>query len=210
MPASSARMSEATSWSTWPHDDDQEPFCAGLRQQTCPLHAQNGRVEHIVLVGAMGVGKTTVGRELARRLRRPFLDSDAELEELHGETGAEIASREGVAGLHRIELDVFDGLMEGETPSVIAPAASVVDSETGRRLLARNITVWLDAPEEILAIRREQSDHRREVDETEVGALERRRQPHWEALASFRVDTSRTVGETVDTLMSHLRGLDSR
>ena len=210
MPAFSARMWEATSWSTWPRRDVLAPLCEDLSVLRKDESAHHGAERHIVLLGAMGVGKTTVGRELARRLERPFLDSDSELEDLHGATGAEIASREGVSRLHRIELDVFDGLVEGGTPSVIAPAASVVDSETGRQLLARNITVWLDAPAEILATRREESDHRREVDETEAGALERRRQPHWEALASFRVDTSGTVGETVDILMSHLRGLDSR
>lgn len=62
---------------------------------------------HLVIVGAMGVGKTSVGRLLAERLGLPFLDSDVILEAWTGETGAEIAERDGVGRLHVLELEVF-------------------------------------------------------------------------------------------------------
>jgi shikimate kinase len=62
---------------------------------------------HIVVTGAMGVGKTTVGRLLAAELGLPFLDSDDYLEMEVGDSGAVIAAQEGVAGLHEVELEVF-------------------------------------------------------------------------------------------------------
>lgn len=170
--------------------------------------AQNG-VKHIVLVGAMGAGKTTVGRELADRLGRPFLDSDSQLERVHDQTGAQIASRDGVERLHAIELETFLDMVESETTSVLSPAASVVDSERGRELLNHNLTIWLDAAEDVLAERRSTDDHRRSIDEDEVVELQRRRRPHWQELAAIRIDTSRPVAETVDELVSEIRRRES-
>lgn len=166
-------------------------------------------MKHIVLVGAMGVGKTTVGREVARRLGRPFLDSDSEIEDVHGETGAEIAERDGVERLHSIELQILDDLLGNETPSVIAPAASVVDTAGGRDVLAKNLTLWLDAPEGVLSIRRHEDDHRRNVDLQEVRELERRRRPIWEDLGLARVDTSGSVEEAVETVIREVERLES-
>jgi shikimate kinase len=87
---------------------------------------------HVILIGPMGVGKTTVGEHLADRLGRPFLDSDEVMEDRLGEWSSEIAAREGVEHLHALELEVFLAMISSPEPSVIASAASVVDSEAGR------------------------------------------------------------------------------
>ncbi len=170
---------------------------------------QNDTPRHLLLVGAMGVGKTTIGRELAVRLGRPFLDSDSALEAEHRMTGGEIAASRGVSHLHSIELQVLREMIENPLPSVIAPAASVVDVEEGRDVLAENLTIWLDAPEEVLAQRRDEDGHRREVDDDEVRLLERRRRPLWPEVSTIRIDTSRPVAEVVDELVSEVRRLRS-
>jgi len=157
----------------------------------------------------MGVGKTTLGRELASRLGRPFLDSDTELEMDHGTTGANIASSDGVDRLHALELEIFSDMVGSEPPSVIAPAASVVDTQRGRSLLTRTLTIWLDAPDEVLAVRRGADDHRRDVGDDEATELERRRRPYWRDLAVTRVDTSGSVMEAVDMLVSELRRVEA-
>ena len=171
-------------------------------------HSQNGRKKHVVLVGAMGVGKTTVGRELARRLGRPFLDSDSELEDRHGETGAEIASRAGVDRLHALELQVFRRMIDSQSRSVIAPAASVVDSDEGRSILAENLTIWLDAPEEMLSVRRSQDDHRREVGREDANELEMMRRPFWQRLAAAKVDASGSVEDVVESVLREMRRIE--
>lgn len=160
---------------------------------------------HVVIVGPMAVGKTTIGRALARALGRPFLDSDVELERRTGETAAEIAARDGVETLHTVEMETFLEMVGARTPAVVAPAASVVDADEGRKALRSHFTIWLDAPERVLADRRDTGSHRRETDALERAELERRRAPWWEEIAQVRVDTNRPVSEIVDELGAELR-----
>lgn len=153
----------------------------------------------------MGVGKTTVGSLLAEVLARPFLDSDEVLEDRMGADGAAIAEIDGVQRLHDLELDVFLQMSRHETPSVIAPAASVVDSPAGRETLARQFTIWLTAPDDVLAARHARLGHRRPVDAAERDALHRRRHPHLERLVDFSLDTgSRTPRQVVQDIVGCL------
>lgn len=154
----------------------------------------------------MGVGKTTVGRLLAERLRRPFLDSDDILETQTGGTAATIVSGEGVESLHEIELEVFLDSTSDNTPSVIAPAASVVDHDEGRREMARHLTVWLTAPSEVIAERQARGDHRREIEPVEREFLANRRAGWLEAVSRFRIDTGDlTPLQVVDEVSARLR-----
>lgn len=157
----------------------------------------------------MGAGKSTVGRQVAERLGLPFVDSDDALEEAHGETGAEIASRAGVDRLHALELQVLHRMIDSQDRSVIAPAASVVDSDEGRSILSRNHTIWLDAPEDVLSVRRAEDDHRREVGIEDAKALERRRRPFWKRIAAVRIDSSGSVGEVVETVLREIRRIEA-
>lgn len=107
----------------------------------------------VVLVGLMGVGKSTVGRRLARRLGLPFVDSDAEIEGAAGFPAAEVFERYG-------ELDFRDGerrlvarLIEGDVRVIATGGGAYVDPSTRKLLNERAITVWLDAPVDILAER---------------------------------------------------------
>ena len=62
---------------------------------------------HLVLLGPMGVGKTTVGRLLATALERPFSDSDDAVERETEGTSREVAAAQGIAALYDLEADVF-------------------------------------------------------------------------------------------------------
>ncbi len=120
---------------------------------------------HIAVAGAMGVGKTTIGRMLAWELGLPFLDSDEMLEaRTGGDNAAEIATRDGVERLHELELEVFLDMCEVADESVLAPASSVVDHPRGRSALSEQITVWLTAADDVIAIRQGSGDHRRPID----------------------------------------------
>jgi shikimate kinase len=104
---------------------------------------------HIVVVGLMGAGKTTVGRLLAQQLGMRFVDNDEQLRAAVGATAADYQQRHGRAALHRAELDAFRDALDATLVSVIAAAASVVDSAEGRALLARTNVAWIDASAEV-------------------------------------------------------------
>lgn len=154
----------------------------------------------------MGVGKTTIGRMLAWELGLLFLDSDEMLEaRTGGEKAAEIAARDGVQRLHELELEVFLDMCEVADESVLAPASSVVDHPRGRSALSEQLTVWLTAPDDVIAIRQGAGDHRRLIDARARAELRARRAPHLEAVSVIRVDTgSATPAEVVADIVARL------
>ena len=117
----------------------------------------------VVLVGLMGVGKSTVGRRLARRLGLPFIDSDAEIEDAAGYTAAEIFERFGERDFRDGERRIVARLIEGEIRVIATGGGAYVDPNTRRLLNERAITVWLDAPVEILTERTSRRDTRAQL-----------------------------------------------
>jgi shikimate kinase len=110
---------------------------------------------HLVLIGMMGAGKSTVGRLLARRLGRPLVDSDAVVEARTGSTVRELWEREGEAGYRLLETDALLDALAAPEPAVIAAAGGVVLAEANRVALAgdRAEVVWLRAGVEVLVDR---------------------------------------------------------
>jgi shikimate kinase len=163
---------------------------------------------NIVVLGEMGVGKTTIGRLLARTLGWPLFDSDEMIEADTGMTAAEIAIRDGISALHDRELDVFVTMSHESAPAVLAPAASVVDRRRGRDLLRLYTTVWLVASDDVLEKRQRRGDHRRAIGVEERAVLRERRDPYLEEIADMRVDTG-TAGpeEVVRRVMSAIGNL---
>ncbi len=119
-------------------------------------------VRHVVLVGLMGSGKTTVGRRLAKRLDRQFFDADAALEQITDRTVAEVFAEDGERGFRAIEADVLEELLEHQEPAVIASGGGVVlNGDNRSRLRQPHVTtVWLDARPAFLASRVEAKAHR--------------------------------------------------
>ena len=91
---------------------------------------------HVALTGFMGAGKSTVGRRLARMLRMPFADSDAEVVRAHGAI-AQIFELEGEARFRCYETEALERLMAAP-PSVIAVGGGAVVSDKNRSLLRRD------------------------------------------------------------------------
>jgi shikimate kinase len=107
----------------------------------------------VVLVGLMGVGKSTVGRRLARRLGLSFIDSDAAIEDASGFSAAEVYERYGESDFRDGERRLVARLVEGEVRVIATGGGAFVDPRTRKLLNERAITVWLDAPVDILAER---------------------------------------------------------
>lgn len=99
----------------------------------------------VVLVGLMGVGKTTIGRRLSARLGLPFVDADAEIESAAGQTISEIFERFGEAHFRDGERRVIARLIDGPPKVLATGGGAFVHDETRALILAKAIAVWLDA-----------------------------------------------------------------
>jgi shikimate kinase len=108
----------------------------------------------IVLVGLMGVGKTTIGRGVAQVLRLPFRDADEEIERAAGCTVSEIFAERGEAAFRDGERRVIARLLTQEPPHVLAfGGGAFMHPETRRLVEARAVSVWIKADLEVLARR---------------------------------------------------------
>lgn len=117
------------------------------------LHSLPEIDQPIVLVGLMGVGKSTVGRRLAKRLGLEFVDSDSEIEQAAGYTISEIFERFGEPSFRDGERRVIARLVDGPPKVIATGGGAFMDPDTRALLRERAITVWLDAPVEVLAER---------------------------------------------------------
>lgn len=117
---------------------------------------------HIVLVGLMGSGKTTVGVPLAEALGVPYLDSDRELERETGLRARDLAARDGIDALHALEARHLLAALAQPGTTVISAAASTLDDPASRAELrsAKHLVVWLHASPAVIAARLRPDDHR--------------------------------------------------
>ncbi|KAA3652779.1 MAG: shikimate kinase [Proteobacteria bacterium] len=153
------------------------------------------RAPCIVLVGMMGAGKTTVGRELARRFHRRFVDSDHEICARTGVSVPVIFDVEGEAGFRRRESQVIDDLTR-ETDLVLATGGGVVLAEENRAVLrSRCMVIYLDVPPAVLWERTRHDRNRPllQVDDPRgrIEALYRERDPLYREVAHVVVPGGR-------------------
>lgn len=134
---------------------------------------------HLVLIGLMGVGKTTVGRRVAELLHRPFVDSDLTIEASTGRTVKQILADDGVDVLRTFEAAALFDALAGDDPAVIGCAAGVVlDPAHVERIGAARgrgaaRVVWLTGDPAVLAPRTRSRGHRPWLDDDPAGTLER-------------------------------------
>ena len=117
-----------------------------------PIRSRLGR-RSIVLVGLMGVGKSTVGRRLASKVGLPFRDADHEIEAAAGMTIPDIFSVYGEAYFRDGERRVIARLLQ-DGPMVLATGGGAFMSEEIRRRIAElGVSIWLKADLEVLMSR---------------------------------------------------------
>jgi len=104
----------------------------------------------IVLIGMMGVGKSSIGRRLGARLGIPFVDADAEIERAAGMSITDIFARHGEAAFRSGEARVIARLLNGG-PQVLATGGGAVMNPATRALIQeRGVSIWLSAELELL------------------------------------------------------------
>lgn len=163
---------------------------------------------HLVLVGLMGAGKTTVGRLLAERLGRRFVDSDEAIERREGRTVREIWLTDGEPVFRELETMALRDALAADIPSVIAAAGGVVLTERNRVALAGAAAdvVWLRAEPAVLGGRATRGDHRPLLDgdaEATLRGMAIDREDLYREVATVTVEVGdRSPGEIADAIVS--------
>ncbi len=163
--------------------------------------------QHLVLVGMMAVGKTTVARALAEQLGRPLFDSDAMIEQRTGRTVREIFADDGEPAFRVLETEVLNVALANDEPAVIAAAGGVVLSADNRKALntANVRVVWLCADPATLAERIHAGNHRPLLDGDPAGTLERmlgeREALYREVADAIVVVDDRSVAQVVEAVL---------
>jgi shikimate kinase len=102
-----------------------------------PFDPVSGPAPHLVLVGLMGAGKSTVGRLLASRVGRPFVDVDVEIVERTGHDVEALWRTGGEAAYRSLERDVVVEVLRRAEPQILAAPAGIVDDPDGVAALRR-------------------------------------------------------------------------
>jgi shikimate kinase len=149
---------------------------------------------NIFLVGPMGAGKSTIGRELADRLHLEFFDSDQEIERRTGADIAWVFDLEGEEGFRLREESVIEDLTEKQGIVLATGGGSVISPQVRNRLSARGIVVYLETTID-KQVARTQRDRRRPLLQTEeeprtvLENLAVERNPLYEEIADVIVQT---------------------
>ncbi|HUH78192.1 MAG TPA: shikimate kinase [Devosia sp.] len=123
---------------------------AASRQARAELLVARLKGRPLVLVGMMGAGKTTVGRRLAARLNRQFLDSDEEIEKAAQMSIPEIFAQRGEPEFRAGEMRVISRVLKEVDIVLATGGGAFVNHETRALMKAEGITVWLKAEIDIL------------------------------------------------------------
>ena len=149
-----------------------------------PARQLNALGRHLALAGFMGSGKTTVGETVARRLGRPFVDLDREVEARAGAAVADLFATRGEPGFRALEEEVARDVLRGREPVVVALGGGAVLSERTRRDLAAGaFTVLLDVDPEVAWKRVVGTGRPLAREQEDFHALHRDRQPLYEDVA---------------------------
>jgi len=152
-------------------------------------------VRWLVLTGYMGAGKTAVGRRVATRLERAFVDADRVIEERAGMPIPEIFSRRGELWFRRTEETVVRELL-GEEPGVLALGGGALESARTRGLVARVAdVVWLRASVEVAWARVKDSDRPLATDSERFARRAAAREAGYAEAAHLEVDADGAVDE---------------
>lgn len=168
----------------------------------------------IVLVGMMGAGKTTVGRRLAQRLYRHFVDSDEEIEKAAGMPVEDIFTIRGEEDFRAGEVKVINRLLRDDDLVLGTGGGAFINAETRALVKQQSLSVWLKADFELLFARVSRRSNRPLLKTADPRAtlreLMQRRYPiYGEAditVVTRDVPHEQVTTDVVDAILSYLDG----
>ncbi len=162
---------------------------------------------HVVLVGMMGVGKTTVARILGDRLGRQVLDTDAIIEQRTGRAVREIFATDGEPAFRALESAVLVEVLAAPVPSIVAAAGGIVLDAVNRVALKESgaKVFWLCAHPTTLVERVRAAGHRPLLDADPSGTLQRmfrdREALYREVADAIVLVDNRSVSDVVEAVL---------
>jgi shikimate kinase len=171
---------------------------------------------NIFLIGPMGAGKTTIGRQLARKLGMRFLDSDRVIEERTGADIPLIFEKEGEDGFRRREQAIIDELTQEENLVLATGGGAVLNAENRSALAQRGQVIYLHSDLSSL-VERTARDRSRPLLQTEqdprsvLGRILEQREPLYRETADLVIDTSNTsISHVIQAIISQINPLDEK
>lgn len=164
---------------------------------------------NIFLVGLMGAGKTTVGRALAKRLNKRFIDSDHEIEARTGASIPLIFELEGEASFRQREAEVIRDLTAQQDIVLATGGGAVLNAENRTYLKSRGTVIYLRASVNSI-LQRTSHDKNRPLLQTAdprktIEELSRTREPFYNEVADIVIDTGRpNVQFLMQTILAQL------
>ena len=167
--------------------------------------------KNIALTGFMAVGKSVVGRRLARRLKQRFVDLDQAIKETEGMKVQEIFKRKGEAYFRKVEKQILKELLRHNGQVIATGGGAIMDEENLRLLKQKSLLICLTAPFKTLLQRsgtgKERPLLKGDNRQKRIEGLLRRREKSY-AQAHLSIDTSDlSVGEVVEKI---IREMESR
>lgn len=164
---------------------------------------------NVVLVGPMGVGKTTIGRQLAKALRMHFKDSDREIEARTGVDIPLIFELEGEEGFRRRESSMVEELMDQGGLVLATGGGAVIDPANRQVMASKGVVIYLSADISQL-LERTSKDTKRPLLQTanpekRIRELVEARHPLYRDVATFMVNTGgRSVKSVIKEILRKL------
>lgn len=160
------------------------------------LHTLERDTENIVLIGMPGCGKSLLGRALAEKLGKPFVDADQEIIRQAGKSIPDIFAQEGENGFRRRETEVLRRL-GSQSGQVIATGGGCVTREENKPLLRQNgKLIWVRRPVSVLPTQGRPLSQRGNLEE-----MARERMPLYAELADHIIDNTGTPEAALQKLM---------
>jgi shikimate kinase len=166
--------------------------------------------KNIFLIGLMGTGKTTVGRQLSRKLKMDFYDSDRVIEERTGADIPLIFEKEGETGFRTREAAIIDELTQKKNIVLATGGGAILNAENRNHLVNRGTVFYLKSNLKTLLERTSKDKnrpllHANEPVESILKRLLEQRGPLYEETADYIIETANnSIHSVIQAIIKHL------
>lgn len=165
---------------------------------------------NVALIGFMGVGKTAVGKVLAQKLDRKFVEVDSLIEQKAGKTIPDIFEQDGEIFFRELEIEAIKEISEEENLVIACGGGVVLNQINIQRLKKKSVIVYLTASPRVILKRILDSTDERPLLKTpkleEIRRLLKFRKPFYERAADIKIDTSKSdVNSIAEQVINKLK-----